>query len=162
MTKNLNAISSVPLKALGCRILKSFLLILLSVQVIAAYGLPAGAHLKLCIGYDGHIDISIDGCATDSTQPNRPAAAETHTDSHHGDCLDIYMGCDSFDKLCSTFPEVYISNEMNKVNNTISVFGSLTGLSCRPLSQNHNFYYQDGETFPDPCIDSLRTTILLI
>lgn len=164
MLKNSNVIFSVHGKVLRWRILKSFLVVLLSLQVSFAYALPTGAHFKLCIGYDGHIDISLDDCDTGSTQPIQPSVAAAHTDNHHGDCLDIDMGCVSFDKLRPTLAEVCISSEMAKVNSAISVDGNVVDLSSRPLSQyqNHDCFHRESDTFPGQLTDYLRTTILLI
>ena len=76
------------------KLVRSILAILLIFQVGAAYALPADFHLNLCVGYDGHFDISPDECSTVDQE-----ADLANEENHHDDCLDVSLGCVALDDV---------------------------------------------------------------
>jgi hypothetical protein len=72
---------------------RPLIIILLALQVSTIYALPADAHLNLCIGYDGHFEISADSCAIVPDHFSRTLDPVLADEDHHGDCLDLTLGC---------------------------------------------------------------------
>ena len=76
--------------------IRPLLALLLLLQATNVYALPEDIHLNLCLGTDGHLEISYDFCAETLLfqQPKSLGSVFTSED-HHGDCLDIVANCDS-------------------------------------------------------------------
>lgn len=146
------------------RKMNKLLAILLILQVVVAYSVPAGAHLNLCIGFDGHVDITLDDCVADLGHPNPPQADASHDDDHHGDCMDIAMGCASINTVRVSIREVCTSSELTRINKNITVNGGLSVLNANPLSPclNQTSFYSEDCSRPSLQIDCLRSTVLLI
>lgn len=137
--------------------------ILLILQVSAACALPAEVHLNLCIGFDGHIDISIDGCAGNPNQPPRQPDMILYGENHHDECLDVAIGCASSNELCPLVAEVCSSKAKPQRNNSPPTSENY------PLSFSHRISKSSIRTahlntgaFPPPHLVSLRTIVLLI
>lgn len=138
--------------------------ILLILQVSAAYALPAGVHLNLCIGFDGHIDISIDGCAGNPSQPPRQPDTILYGEDHHDNCLDVAIGCVSSDELRPLVAEVCSSKAKPKRNDSPPTTENYTLSFSHRISQSsiRTSHYLNSRAFPPPHLVSLRTIVLLI
>ncbi len=72
---------------------KKIIVLLAMSLMFMTYGLPSGLHLGLCIGEDGHWDITVVACAPDQQGPFSKHSKENPTD-HHGKCTDFTTTCD--------------------------------------------------------------------
>ena len=146
-------------------IARQLIAILLIFQVSAAYALPAGVHLNLCLGFDGHVDISQEYCVSDSIQaPQQLDRVLLYAEDHHADCLDVAMGCVSSVELRPPVSEVRSTiakvskndSPLLAANYVFSFPRQIARSSIRsPLQMN------DGIS-PPSHLDSLRSIILLI
>ena len=74
--------------------MKKFLAVLLICTLGVATGLLSISHMNLCIGSDGHIDIS--SCLESVNAPESNLNA-SKSKEHHDECLDIEITCEVFD-----------------------------------------------------------------
>lgn len=145
-------------------IFRPLIAILLVLQVSAAYALPAGVHLNLCIGNDGQIDLSPDVCASSPTQPQRHPDTILCGEDHHDDCLDLAIGCVSSEETCPPITKANSSKAKTKrnvsapaaANYALSFFHRISQSSIR-ISPHLN-----GGAFPSSHLVSLSTIVLLI
>ncbi|MBW2368726.1 MAG: hypothetical protein JRH15_12660 [Deltaproteobacteria bacterium] len=75
-----------------------FIAVLLILLISPTAALPQGVHLNLCIGFNGHTDISLDDCSIDSMQLCRWQDLILYGESQQDNCLDIAFGCTASDK----------------------------------------------------------------
>ena len=146
-------------------IFRPLLTILLILQVSAAHALPAGIHLNLCFGSDGHFDISPDLCTVSPLTPPFPQSdTGIFSEAPHGDCLDVEIGCVSSDeqhppiaKVCPAKTKAQRNNSpLATKNHTLSFSHQTFQSSIRTPS-----HLNDGPVPPSHLI-SLRTIVLLI
>jgi hypothetical protein len=136
----------------------SMIAILLILQVSAAYALPAEVHLNLCIGLDGHVDISQNDCIGASSHPaQRLDDVLLSADDHHDDCLDLTIGCATADYFRTSTTE----NSFSKTTKTFRNYSS------HPADKN--VFYAPRRiphfltrTAPPSDITFLRTVVFLI
>ncbi len=164
MLNSLVGLFSTHGNALRWRIFKSLLVILLVFQVSTASAVPAGAHLKLCIGFDGHIDVSPDDCASNPSQALRLPDPIQYGEDHHGDCVDVEIGCVSSEALRPSIAEVCLSKVEIRRNDSSSATGNYALSFTHRINQTsiHNASHLNSEVFPPSDIFFLRTVILLI
>lgn len=138
--------------------------ILLILQVSAAYALPAGVHLNLCIGFDGHIDILIGGCAGNPSQSPRQPDTILYGEDHHDECLDVAIGCASSDALRHSIAEGCSYKSKTKRNDSPPTSENYTFSFFHRISQSsiRTSHYLNSGAFPPPHLVSLRTIVLLI
>lgn len=146
-------------------IFRQLIVILLIFQVSAAYALPTGVHLNLCLGFDGHVDLSQEYCDSDSSlAPQQLDLVLLSAEDHHGDCLDVEIGCVSSGEFRAPTSEVRSS--IAKVNkNESSLLAANSAFSFRhqgAQSSIRSHLHSNGRFFPPPHLDSLRSIILLI
>lgn len=149
-----------------CHTLSRLLLVLLLlVQVSAAYAMPAGAHLNLCIGFDGHIELSPDGCASTTKPVSRLPEIQANEDDHHDDCLDVAIGCVVLDEMRPPRTEVSLSAIKARNNNTApALIDQDTAAMLRRMARTPSpFSFRLTRTdLVSSHLVSLRTIVLLI
>ena len=145
-------------------ITRIFLAVLLILQMSAASALPAGLHLNLCFGSDGHIDIAPDDCSSHPVLSHQWANVDLNDDDHHDDCLDVAFGCVSLDRLVSSVEKIRVTQAKNSNDDsqpiTGNYFHAFSHPSIQPVSRSSsppNF-----GNLPPSHIVSLRTIVLLI
>ena len=95
------------------RIRKKFFVGLSIIVMAATYALPSGLHLKLCIGEDGHWDISAVACASEQQTSVSKHSHGNPTD-HHGKCSDFTAACDG-KEICRPISALYSRNPSPKI-----------------------------------------------
>jgi len=138
--------------------------LLLLLQATTVYALPADIHLNLCLGSDGHLEISTDFCTdTQLFEQSQPLSSTLSNDDHHGDCLDIIVNCDLEEELFSTSEEALLS--------ITKVIGN-----CLPLPAVEHIYFSPNQLYnsatlfsglisrasPPAHIEFINMTVLLI
>lgn len=143
------------------RTLIAFLLVL---QVGTVQALPSDGHLNLCLGYDGHFEISADACHALSDLPSRPAHPFLADDEHHGECLDLPLGCSvSAGLLPSSANLQQLRRQSPDRNSSLTRAGYLSA----PARQLFHLLHHTPSTpadrrFPPAHLTPLRTIVLLI
>ena len=144
--------------------LKLLLALVLLIQVSTVYALPAGVHLNLCIGTDGHFDFSTDLCAeTFLFQQDQPLSSILISDGHHGDCLDVEVNHAPEDKLFSSPEDIRLA-KTNIINNVppsvlIKKLYSPSDKTTLPLPSFSNL---NSNSLVSSQLSSLQTVVLLI
>jgi hypothetical protein len=146
----------------GKNIFSTLLTLLLILQMGTAFALPPGSHLELCFGPDGHFDISPDTCRNHLILPQQQAVSQS-SGIHHGDCIDLAIGCGPDD-------HAVLSNAGSGIGKTtIRVLPCLpaalpAGIFARPLpwAEFHPSFPANGITTSPPHLVSLRTIVLVI
>ncbi|MEW6520086.1 MAG: hypothetical protein AB1461_11790 [Thermodesulfobacteriota bacterium] len=141
-------------------IFSPLLALLLIVQMSTAFAAPPGAHLALCFGFDGHFDVAQDFCDTSVTLPQQQQD-DLSAGLHHGDCLDLVIGCGSYDQavphsasLCKT--KVRQESARPAACPAATFSRNLPQLEFQPPSRLHH------QELPTSSLLSLRTVVLLI
>ena len=145
-------------------ILRPLLTILLVMQVSLAFALPAGIHLNLCIGFNGHVEIGPDDCAGSLEQQRRAPEPVFDFDDHHDECVDVAIGCPSADKVVRSRDTASFAKEKGNHNNFSAVaghFNSALSRDAAPFAIRRSFL-PPGATLTPSHLDSLRTIVLLI
>lgn len=145
-------------------IFRPLVTILLILQVSTAYALPAGLHLNLCFGSDGHFDISPDLCDENPPTSQLPQSGTVIlSETPHGDCLDIEIGCASLaepappiTERCQAKVKIKKSTTPATANTTLSLPRQIAQSSPRKYSA------LPGGTLPPSHLISLRSILLLI
>jgi hypothetical protein len=164
MLEKINMVFPTLRNAVRWRVFRSLIVILLVLQVSAAYALPAGAHLKLCIGFNGHFDISLDECTAEPGRPPQPPGTVPHDEDRHDECLDIAVGCVSLEALHPSIAEVCVSTVKTINLNLPRAIGN-AALSDSHLifhPSNHSVLHFERGADISSSLDCLRTILLLI
>ena len=136
----------------------SMLTILLILQASAAYALPTEVHFNLCIGLDGHVDISQNDCISDPGHTaQRVDVVFLYADDHHSDCLDVSIGCVSSDYLRPST----IQNSFSKITKTTSNYSSQPA-ERYVFSAPHQIHYFSTRNASPSYLTFLRTIVFLI
>lgn len=136
----------------------SMLAILLILQASAAYALPTEVHFNLCIGLDGHVEISQNDCLGDPSHTAQQVdVVSLYVDGHHSDCFDVSIGCTSSDYLRSST----IQNSFSKITKNIRNYSSQPA-ERYVFSAPHQIPYFSTRIAPPSYITSLRTIVFLI
>lgn len=135
----------------------SYLVVIL---LAISYSLPVEGHLKICIGYDGHIDVEAHACETKSPigQPEQIIGS----DDHHNECIDFESTCDSnFD--CKAFhlsPSLKFQRDRSP---------TIFNIIVKKMDDFYSSSVQNVSLFPFPyppskqnSPDTLRSVVLLI
>lgn len=136
------------------------LVLLMSTMLV----LPPGMDLELCIGRDGHIDFSMNGCQ-DGASPRIPAGGRppVYGTIHHGDCLHMVLACNTAQELIRTDGKTgaYKSELKKDPSKTPFIFSKSLSDSAGAYLDS-NFYSIPFEGLPSTHLVSLRTVVLLI
>jgi hypothetical protein len=147
------------------KIFRPLVVILLILQVSTAYALPAGVHINLCFGFDGHFDISSDLCAATSLPLPLPQACTVlFNQDHHDECQNVVISHVSSEeprppneRNCSAKTMPQSNNWHSTTTNYFYSFSFRTLKSPIRTSSPPN-----SEAFLPSPLDSLRTVVLLI
>jgi len=126
--------------------------------------IPSGLDLELCLGKDGHIDVSLNNCQ-DGASPKFPTRQRppTYTTTHHDNCHHISLACGNPKEAIytdgKTTCQQYVLNKAPSMRPFI-LSESLPGSANMYLGSN--VFFIPFETLPSPHLGSLRTVFLLI
>jgi len=136
--------------------------LLLILLMSTAFASPPGSHLELCFGFDGHLDVSPDFCNTHFNSQKQQDASLT-AGLHHVDCLDLAIGCGSYNQTGPPGGNARICK--TKVQQESSLPAEFpAGAFSRNLPQAQfqpSFHLNHQDPFPSH-LASLRTIVLLI
>lgn len=137
--------------------------LLLILQMSTAFASPPGAHLELCFGTNGHFDVSPDFCDTHFNPPQQQRDAAVSDPLHHGDCLDLVIGCGFYDQAVPPGGSDCISKaKVQQSSSRSAVFPAVLFSRNLPQAGLHSpFHLNRQDLLPSP-LASLRTVVLLI
>lgn len=126
--------------------------------------IPSGLDLELCLGKDGHIDVSLNNCQ-DGASPKIPTRQHppTYTTTHHDNCLHIALACGNPKEATRINEKTnYQQYTLNVYNSTATFFlkGSLAG--SENMYAGSNGFFIPFESLSSPNLTALRTVFLLI
>ncbi len=96
------------------RRIRKIWVVLAIILMFTAYGLPSSLHFKICIGEDGHFDITPLACASNQQTPVSKHSNTNPTD-HHGKCTDFTTACDK-KEICSLSSVLLSRNPSSKIS----------------------------------------------
>ncbi len=140
------------------RVRHKILVVLTMVLMAAAYSPLSGLHLKLCIGEDGHWDITAVACASNQPPPVSKHSNENPSD-HHGKCTDFTTACDK-KEICNPSPVLFPRNPSAKVFPLSSVTKTSGVIPQPAIKPSVSLSYSSEKSFPHPAY--LRSVVLLI
>ena len=135
------------------------IVIIFSISIF--FSLPPGVHLELCFGFDGHVDATPGSCIADRAGQLRQQVGSTDEHHHHGNCLDIVIGCTSWDILAHTTEKgnSFKTNTVRIDPATIVEYIHNAAQTGRP--SNRSTFLHNGD-MPSPLLLSHQTVVLLI
>ncbi len=140
------------------RVRNKFFVVLAIILMVTAYAPPSGLHLKLCIGEDGHWDISAVACASEQQTPVSSHSHSNPTD-HHGKCTDFTTACDE-KEICIPTSALSPRNQSSK-NFSLTPVANASGIIPQPAIKQSVFQHCSSEiSFSLPAY--LRSVVLLI
>lgn len=137
-----------------------FILLLMNTTLV----IPTGLDLELCLGKDGHIDVSLNNCQVGAS-PKNPTRQQplTYTPTHHDNCHHIALVCGNPKEAIYTDGKTACQQyALNKATSMLPFIlrESLAGSANMYLSSN--VFFIPFEPLPSPHIAFHRTVFLLI
>lgn len=126
--------------------------------------IPSGLDLEICLGKDGHIDVSLNNCQ-DGASPKIPTRQHppTYTTTHHDNCLHIALACGNPKEAIYTDGKTACQQyALNKTPSMLPFILSESLAGSANMYLGSNVFFIPFETLPSPHIASLRTVFLLI
>ncbi len=140
--------------------LRKKITILLVILLAVFYSLPVEAHLKICIGEDGHFDVEAVACRTKSLA-NQPGTINA-IDDHHKECIDFGTTC-ADNAECKTF--LFSPNRKNQRDGSQTLANIFVkteeAFFSFPVQRLSILSFSNLKTKNNPLL-TLRTVVLLI
>ena len=136
------------------------ILIVFVVLLAAIHSLPAGAHLGICIGDDGHFEVEAVACQAKAF-PNQLESIIAF-DEHHKGCIDFETACDNSlqCKALHFSPSRKVQRDRSQTLSNILV--KKTGEFFSSPGQNPSILSYSNLHPENNPLHSLRTVVLLI
>lgn len=137
--------------------------ILIILLMGVSLAVPPGLHFELCFGEGGHFDVSLDSCHDVPSSQGLVQCASEVDEIHHGECSDLAVACDSFEKFLRPDGKVGLLKTII-ITKTLPAAVFLAGafIAPQPPSGNYSFFRLSRHTLPPSHLESLRTVVLLI
>ena len=102
---------------------KIYFLYIITIIFSVYYLLPAGIHIKVCFGDDGHFDISTEICPSNQ---KLPLTTDSHSkpEKHHENCTDYNASCN--DNLFCRAETYILSPDFTSIIKDVHIITAVT------------------------------------